>query len=67
MRIDVSEELIKEAGKILHTKSKRETITMALKDVLRKKAIQEIESLSGKVTFDMTAGEIRKKSERPVV
>lgn len=47
--------LVKETG----TNSKASAVKVAIDEYLRKKRVQEIRSMKGKLEFDMTADEIR--------
>jgi Arc/MetJ family transcription regulator len=50
--LNIPDELVKEAQKATGAKTKREAIIIALKEVVRKKKIEELISLGGKVQID---------------
>ncbi|RZD14791.1 MAG: DUF2191 domain-containing protein [Candidatus Acidulodesulfobacterium ferriphilum] len=52
---DIIDDLIRET----HVKSKASAVKIAIESYLKKKKIEKIQSLKGKLEFDMTADEIR--------
>lgn len=58
--IDIPDNLIEEAKKLLKTKTKKHTVEKALKEIIKIKSLEIIKSMAGKVEFDMSADEIRK-------
>lgn len=58
--IDIPEELIEEAIEFSGVKSKRDAICWALKEAVRKQAIQDLLSRKVKVEFAVTPDELEK-------
>lgn len=52
---DALDTLVKETK----SKSKASAVRIAIEDYLRRKKIEKIQSMKGKLSFDMTADEIR--------
>ena len=52
---DILDELLKET----RAKSKATAVKKAIHDYLRRKKIERIKSMKGKLTFDLTADELR--------
>ncbi len=47
--LDLSDELIKELMRITRSKTKTDAIEQAIKDFIRRKKIEDLKSLSGKI------------------
>ncbi len=62
--IDISEDLLEKAKKVLNVRTKKEAIDRSLNEILFRKYLEEIKSLVGKVKFNIKASKIRKLSER---
>ncbi len=62
--IDISEDLLEKAKKVLNVRTKKEAIDRSLNEILFRKYLEEIKSLVGKVKFNLKASKIRKLSER---
>lgn len=51
--LDIPEELLEEARRALGFKSKTDTIILALRELLRRRRIEELSDLMGRVTLDV--------------
>lgn len=63
--LDIPEELLQEAQKLLGFKSKTDTVIVSLQELVRKKRIEELKSLSGKIdlNIDLNSSRRRRKSK----
>jgi len=59
--IDLPEELIDEALKLSHQKTKTAVIIAALEDFVRKKRIEGLKNYRGKVTLDIDIDTLRNR------
>lgn len=64
--LDLPEGLIEEAQQLLGFKSKTDVVIMGLKELIRKKRIEELKSLAGKIELeiDLEHARERKKIKR---
>jgi Arc/MetJ family transcription regulator len=62
--IDIPDELFDEAKKLLGFKSKTDLVIYSLEEVIRKKKLQELADLAGKVQFQKTAPQLRGKTKK---
>lgn len=60
--LDIPEPLIEEARHTLGFKSKTDTVVLALKELIRRRRIEELKALMGKVRLDI---DLRKSRRRP--
>jgi hypothetical protein len=63
--LDLPETLIEEAQAALGGSSKTDTIIFALRDVVRRKRIDELKSLLGRVQLDVDLAHSRRRPGRP--
>ena len=59
--LDLPEELLKEAMRLTHTKTKTAVIISALEDLIRKAQIKEIQDFRGKVNMNINLDDLRKR------
>lgn len=59
--IDIPEELIEEARRILGFKSKTDTVIVSLQEMIRKKRIEELKSLMGAVELKIDLDQSRRR------
>lgn len=59
--VDLPEELLEEAMRIAHTKTKRMAITLGLKELIHRKRLDDLLSLRGKIDLDL---DVRKSRRR---
>ena len=63
--LDLPEALVEEARTILGGKSKTDAIIFALRDLVRRKRIEELKSLLGRVQLDVDLAHSRRRPGRP--
>ena len=59
--LDLPEELLKEAMRLTHIKTKTAVIISALEDLIRKAKIKEIQDFKGKVNMNINLDDLRKR------
>jgi Arc/MetJ family transcription regulator len=59
--IDIPEELIEEARRILGFKSKTDTVIVSLREMIRKKRIDELKDLMGAVELKIDLNQSRRR------
>jgi len=62
--LDIPEPLIEEARQTLGFKSKTDTVVLALKELIRRRRIEELKALMGKVRLDIDIGKSRRRPSR---
>ena len=62
--LDIPEPLIEEARQALGFKSKTDTVILALKDLVRRRRIEELKDLMGKVRLDIDLPKSRRRPRR---
>ncbi len=62
--LDVPKELIEEAQRILGFKSKTDTVVLSLREVIRRKRIDELKELMGSITLDVDTARSRRRPRR---
>ncbi len=60
--LDLPEDLLKEAMKVSHQRSKTATIITALQDLVRKNRLQQLKAFKGKVDLDIDMDSLRKRA-----
>ena len=63
--LDLPEPLIEDARAVLGGKSKTDTIIFALRDLVRRKRIEELKALPGRVELDVDLAHSRRRPGRP--
>lgn len=59
--LDLPEELLEEARRMLGFKSKTDTVVLSLTELVRRKRIEELKTLAGKVHLDLDVGSSRRR------
>jgi Arc/MetJ family transcription regulator len=59
--LDLPEPLIEEARRLLGFKSKTDTVVVSLQELVRKKRIEELKSMLGKVKLDIDLPRARRR------
>ena len=59
--LNLPEELLEEARRLLAYKSKTDTVVFSLRELVRRKRIEEIKSLAGKVRLDIDVDRSRRR------
>lgn len=62
--LDLPEDLLEEARKLLRFKSKTDTVVLSLRDLVRRKRIEELKDLLGKVRLDVDLARSRRRPTR---
>jgi len=62
--LDIPEALIEEARRLLGFKSKTDTVVLSLKEMIRRKRIEELKDLMGSVQLDIDIGQSRRRPRR---
>ena len=62
--LDVPDGLIEEAQRILGFKSKTDTVVLSLREVIRRKRIDELKELMGSITLDVDTARSRRRPRR---
>lgn len=62
--LDIPEELIEEAQKLLGFKSKTDTVIVSLRDLIRRRRIEELKTLMGSVKLDIDLPKSRRRHKR---
>jgi Arc/MetJ family transcription regulator len=63
--LDIPEELIEEARKLLGFKSKTDTIVLSLRELIRRKRIDRIKEILGSIDLEINLGDSRRRPRRP--
>ena len=59
--IDISEDLLKEAMKVTHAKTKTMTITLGLQELIHKARMRQLLNLKGKIDLNLDLKETRQR------
>jgi len=59
--LDLPEQLVQEAMKVTHVKTKTSVIVLALKELIRKSKISDLKKFKGKVDLDIDLNLIRSR------
>ena len=62
--LDLPAELIEEAQRLLGFKSKTDTVVLSLRELIRRKRIDELRELLGSVTLDVDTAASRRRPRR---
>ena len=62
--LDLPEPLIEEARRLLGFKSKTDTVVVSLRELVRKKRIEELKAMLGKVRLDIDLPKSRRRPRR---
>jgi hypothetical protein len=62
--LDLPEELIDEARRLLGFKSKTDTVVLSLKEMIRRKRIEELKELMGSVRLEIDIDRSRRRPRR---
>jgi Arc/MetJ family transcription regulator len=63
--LDLPEELIEEARSALGFKSKTDTVVLALRELVRRRRLDELKALLGRVRLNVDLPASRRRSTRP--
>ena len=59
--LDLPDELLEEARKLLGFKSKTDTVVVSLQELIRRKRIEELKNLAGKVELEIDLDASRRR------
>ena len=59
--LDLPAELLDEAQRLLGSRSKTDTVVLSLRELIRRKRIDELRSLLGSVTLDVDVAQSRRQ------
>lgn len=62
--LDIPSELMEEAQKLLGFKSKTDTVIVSLRDLIRRRRIDELKTLMGRVQLDIDIPKSRRRPNR---
>ncbi len=62
--LDIPDELMEEARKVLGFQSKTDTVIQSLRELLRRRRIDELKELLGKVVLDVDTARSRRRPRR---
>lgn len=62
--LDLPEPLIEEARRLLGFKSKTDTVVLSLQELVRKKRIEELKAMLGKVKLEIDLPSSRRRSRK---
>lgn len=62
--LDIPEPLIEEARRLLGFKSKTDTVVLSLKEMIRRKRLEELKDLMGSVRLDIDIDRSRRRPRR---
>ncbi len=62
--LDLPEELIEEARRLLGFKSKTDTVILSLRELIRRKRVEELKSLAGNIELDIDLDKSRRRPTR---
>jgi Arc/MetJ family transcription regulator len=62
--LDIPEPLIEEARRLLGFKSKTDTVVLSLREMIRRKRLEELKELMGKVRLDVDLESSRRRPRR---
>ena len=62
--LDIPSELLEEAQKLLGFKSKTDTVIVSLRDLIRRRRIDELKTLMGRVQLDIDIPKSRRRPNR---
>jgi Arc/MetJ family transcription regulator len=63
--LDLPEALLEEARRILGFKSKTDTVVLSLTELVRRRRIDELKALAGKVELELDLGTSRRRPQPP--
>jgi Arc/MetJ family transcription regulator len=59
--LDIPEDLIEEARRVLGFKSKTDTVVLSLTELIRRRRIEELKAMAGQVKLDIDLGASRRR------
>jgi Arc/MetJ family transcription regulator len=65
--LDIPEDLIEEARRVLGFKSKTDAVVLSLTELIRRRRIDELKALAGQVKLDLDVSVSRRRPQRSAV
>jgi Arc/MetJ family transcription regulator len=62
--LDIPEPLIEEARQVLGFKSKTDTVVLSLQDLIRRKRIEELKGMMGRVRLEIDLPKSRRRKQK---
>ncbi|GIW42255.1 MAG: hypothetical protein KatS3mg076_2832 [Candidatus Binatia bacterium] len=62
--LDLPEDLVEEARRLLGFKSKTDTVILSLRELVRRRRIEELKELAGKVRLDIDLPKSRRRPRK---
>jgi Arc/MetJ family transcription regulator len=62
--LDLPEDLLNEAQRLLQFKSKTDTVIFSLRELIRKKRIEELKEMAGSIRLDLDLDRSRRRPAR---
>lgn len=62
--LDLPEDLLEEARRLLQFKSKTDTIVFSLREMVRKRRIEELKAMMGSIDLDVDVARSRRRPKR---
>ena len=62
--LDVPDNLLEEARELLGFKSKTDTVTLALRELIRRRRLEELKAMMGSVRLDIDLAKSRRRPAR---
>lgn len=62
--LDVPEDLLNEAQRLLQFKSKTDTVVFSLRELIRRKRIDELKEMAGSIRLDIDLPRSRRRSRK---
>ena len=62
--LDLPEEIVEEARKLLGFKSKTDTVIVSLRELIRRRRVEELKSLAGKIDLRIDLPKSRRRPSR---
>ncbi len=59
--LDIPEDLIEEARRVLGFKSKTDAVVLALTELIRRRRIDELKAMAGNIKLDLNVGSSRRR------
>jgi Arc/MetJ family transcription regulator len=63
--LDLPQELVEEARRVLGFKSKTDTVVLALQELVRRRRLDDLKALMGRVDLDIDLAASRRRPPRP--
>jgi len=62
--LDIPEDLLNEAQRLLRFKSKTDTVTFSLQELIRRRRIEELKAMAGHIELELNLDRARHRTKR---